>query len=56
VLLDAFRACPEQLYVMEPGREVLPIALSKLHEPSWLGHFALGDLYAHDEFGAPGEQ
>jgi predicted ATPase len=56
VLLDAFRACPEQLYVMEPGREVLPVALSKLHEPSWLGHFALGDLYAHDEFGAPGEQ
>jgi predicted ATPase len=53
VLLDAFRDCPEQLYVMESGRDVLPVALSKLREPSWLSHFAFGDLYAHDEFGAP---
>jgi predicted ATPase len=53
VLLDAFRACPEQLYVMEPGRERLPVALSELRERSWLNHFAFGDLYAHDEFGAP---
>jgi predicted ATPase len=56
VLLDAFRDCPEQLYVMEPGREVSPAALSTLREPSWLSHFALGDLYAHDEFGAPSAQ
>jgi predicted ATPase len=55
VLLDAFRDCPEQLYVMEPGRDVLPVALSTLREQSWLSHFALGDLYAHDEFGAPSE-
>jgi predicted ATPase len=56
VLIDAFRECPEQLYVMEPGHEVLPVALSELRERSWLNHFALGDLYAHDEFGAPLER
>jgi len=53
VLIDAFRECPEQLYVMEPSHPVLPVALSELRERSWLNHFALGDLYAHDEFGAP---
>jgi hypothetical protein len=53
VLIDAFRECPQALYVMEPGREVHPVALSELRDPSWLNHFALGDLYAHDEFGAP---
>jgi len=53
VLIDAFRECPEQLYVMEPGHAILPMALSELRERTWLNHFSLGDLYAHDEFGAP---
>ena len=53
VIIDAFRECPEKLYVMEPGRDLLPVALSELHEPDWLAHFALGDLYTHEEFGAP---
>ena len=52
VIIDAFRECPEKLYVMEPGRDLLPVALSELHEPDWLAHFALGDLYTHEEFGA----
>ena len=53
VIIDAFRECPDKLYVMEPGREVLPVALSELHDRDWLAHFALGDLYTHEEFGAP---
>jgi predicted ATPase len=53
VIIDAFRECPDKLYVMEPGRDVLPVALSDLHERDWLAHFALGDLYTHEEFGAP---
>ncbi|HYU81458.1 MAG TPA: AAA family ATPase [Candidatus Polarisedimenticolia bacterium] len=53
VIIDAFRECPENLYVMEPGRDVLPVPLNELLDPSWLAHFALGDLYVHDEFGAP---
>jgi len=53
VIIDAFRECPENIYVMEPGRDVLPVPLDELLDPSWLAHFALGDLYVHDEFGAP---
>ena len=53
VMLDAFRECPDQLYVIEPSMKVVPQPLSRLKEPNWLNHFALGDLYAHEEFGAP---
>ena len=53
VIIDGFRECPDQLYVMEPAQASLPVALTQLHDPSWLAHFALGDLYTHDEFGAP---
>jgi predicted ATPase len=56
VLMNAFREHPEQFYVMEPGREVLPVALDQLHDPEWLAHFALGDLYDRMEFGAPRAQ
>jgi predicted ATPase len=56
VLLDTFRATPEQVYIMEPGGETLPIALTEQRERSWLSRFALGELYAHDEFGAPSVQ
>jgi predicted ATPase len=56
VLMNAFREHPEQFYVMEPGREVLPVALDQLHDLEWLAHFALGDLYDRMEFGAPRAQ
>lgn len=53
VLMNAFRDHPEQLYVMEQGRETLPVRLDELHDPDWLAHFELGDLYERMEFGAP---
>jgi predicted ATPase len=55
VIIDSFREQPERLYVMEPTQRTLPIALSELKEPAWLAHFSLGDLYAREEFGAPGD-
>jgi len=55
VIIDAFRECPEQLYVMEPAERSLPIGLSKLKDPEWLAHFSLGDLYAREEYGAPSD-
>lgn len=53
VIISAFNAEPENLYVMEPDRPQVPIAIDQLKDPDWLAHFALGDLYIQDEFGAP---
>jgi predicted ATPase len=55
VVLDQFRDCPEQVFVMEPSQELNPVPLSKFRDPEYLSHFSLGDLYAHLEFGAPRE-
>jgi len=52
VVLDQFKDEPENLFVMEPGRDIVPARLDEIHDPHWLAHFSLGDLYAHDEFGA----
>jgi predicted ATPase len=52
VVLDQFKDAPDHVFVMEPGREPAPTRLDELHDPGWLAHFSLGDLYAHDEFGA----
>lgn len=52
LLMNAFRDCPEQVYVMERGHSPLPTPLDKLHDPDWLAHFELGDLYDRQEFGA----
>ncbi|HSO00141.1 MAG TPA: AAA family ATPase [Candidatus Nanopelagicales bacterium] len=52
VVIDQFKEEPDHLFVMEPGRETQPVRLDELHDPEWLAHFSLGDLYAHDEFGA----
>lgn len=52
VVLDQFNEELSQVYVMEHGQETQPIRLTELHNPDWLGHFALGKLYAHGGFGA----
>jgi predicted ATPase len=52
VVLDQFKEEPWNLFVMEAGRDTAPVPLDELHDPEWLAHFSLGDLYAHDEFGA----
>jgi predicted ATPase len=55
MLLDQFRDDPEHLYVMEPGREVLPVRLDQVRDRAWLARFSLGDLYKAGDFGAPAE-
>lgn len=52
-LLDRFKDEPEQIFVMEPGQESLPVRLSELHARDWLAQFSLGDLYKFGDFGAP---
>jgi hypothetical protein len=53
VIINAFDDCPEQLFVMQPGQPTCPVAVVDLKERDWLAHFALGDLYMREEFGAP---
>ncbi len=55
VVLDQFRECPEQVFVMEKGQRTNPMPLPKVRDPEYLSHFSLGDLYAHLEFGSPVE-
>ncbi len=52
VVLNTFNTEPEHVYIMEPGHEVLPVALSEHSNPEWLAHFSLGDLYSDQSFGA----
>ncbi|MFE8603644.1 AAA family ATPase [Archangium violaceum] len=52
VVLNTFNTEPERVYIMEPGHDVLPLALSEHSNPEWLAHFSLGDLYSDQTFGA----
>jgi predicted ATPase len=52
VVLNTFNTDPGRVYIMEPGHEVLPVPLDKHSDPEWLAHFALGDLYSNQSFGA----
>ncbi|UQA58808.1 AAA family ATPase [Polyangium aurulentum] len=52
VILDEFKEAPERVFVMERKAEKLPVRLDELRGRDWLMHFSLGDLYAHEEFGA----
>jgi predicted ATPase len=52
VVLNTFNTEPERVYIMEPGHETLPIALTEHSNPEWLSHFSLGDLYSDQTFGA----
>jgi predicted ATPase len=53
VVMNVFRAEPERFWVLQPGEGVLPVRLDQLHDPDWLVHFQLGELYEKEEFGAP---
>lgn len=52
-VLNEFKEEPDHLFVMEPGYDVIPVPVTELRNPEWLGHFSLGNLYVHGEFGAP---
>jgi predicted ATPase len=53
VIISDFDTRPEQLFVMQQDRPVSPVSVVDLKERDWLAHFALGDLYVREEFGAP---
>lgn len=55
VVLDQFKECPEQVFVMERNQDTNPVPLPKVRDSEYLSHFSLGDLYAHLEFGSPVE-
>jgi predicted ATPase len=52
VVLNTFNTEPERVYILEPGHDTLPIALTEHSNPEWLSHFSLGDLYSDQTFGA----
>jgi energy-coupling factor transporter ATP-binding protein EcfA2 len=55
-LLDEFHEYPAQVFVMDPSEgegKPMPIRLTDYRDPEWLKHFSLGELYRHEDFGAP---
>ncbi len=53
VVMDEFNDEKESLFVMQPGREVQPAAVTELADREWLDQFALGRLYTGGEIGSP---
>ena len=51
VLLDEFKEEPSRVFIMEAGRDRLPISLTEEFAQDWLAHFSLGELFAHESFG-----
>jgi predicted ATPase len=52
VLLNAFNAEPDRIFVLERGCEVLPVRLDELRDREWLSNYLLGDLYTGGDFAA----
>ncbi len=53
VVLNEFKDHEDRVFVVDPTAEVTPRALDEVHDPAWLSHFALGDLYEREQFAAP---
>lgn len=53
VVMNEFKDVPDRFFVLEPGREPLPVALDALHDRDWLALFELGELYVQNKFAAP---
>lgn len=53
VVMNDFRACPEQVYALRRGLPVQPVPLPELLGSDMLGQVELGDLYDHLRFAAP---
>lgn len=51
-VLDQFHDDPGQIFVIEPGQETTPRALTDMFDPEYLSQFSLGDLFSHLEFGS----
>jgi predicted ATPase len=54
VVMNTFKGQESKFYVLDKrSSNVVPVALNELHNPDWLEHFSLGDLYEGEQFGAP---
>jgi hypothetical protein len=54
IVLNEFKGREDQVYVLERGwKGALPVRLDEVRDEAWLSHFALGDLYEREQFGAP---
>ena len=55
VLMNEFKGHEDAFFVIDRSVEGAsePTPLSRVRDPKWLRHFALGDLYDREEFGAP---
>jgi len=60
VVMNEFKGHEDQFYVLSPPSSASegdalqnPCALDKLHDPDWLAHFVLGDLYERSQIAAP---
>ena len=54
VLMNEFKGHEDHFFVMQAGADgAVPTPLTGIHREDWLAHFALGDLYEREEFGAP---
>ncbi len=50
VVMNEFKGHEDRYFVLERGREqTQPVALEEAHNPDWLAHFALGDLYEREK-------
>ena len=54
VVMNEFRECPENLYVLTGGQEAQPVALDDLFDEDALLQVRLGELYDQLDFAAPG--
>jgi predicted ATPase len=53
IVMNEFKGYEDQFYVLEAGRDVLPVPLDEALDPDWrLAHFSLGDLYDRESFAA----
>jgi len=52
VLLDELNGEPDRVFVLERGRETLPVRLDELRDRQWLASYTLGELYTGGEFAA----
>jgi predicted ATPase len=52
-LLNHFKDEPENVWIIDPGHDVTPKALTELHDEDWIARFSIGDLYAREVVGAP---
>lgn len=51
VVMNEFKGDEQRFFIFEPEhKNPQPVPLSEAHDPDWLAHFALGDLFERAEF------